>query len=99
VVFQHAIYNQTSSPGLDKVLKKWERDESASAENCQQLAYIILVELLAYQFASPICWIKVSSFLPLLERPKYPASGVEAKAQMVVSKVEEEEEGGLRQPV
>ena len=61
--YAQIIYNQTSSPKLDKVLKKWEQDKWASAENHQKLAYIILVELLAYQFASPVCWIKTQDLL------------------------------------
>jgi len=56
--YAQIIYDQTFSPRLDKVLKKWEEDKWTSAENRQQLAYIILVELLAYQFASPVRWIE-----------------------------------------
>jgi len=52
--YAQIIYDQTSSPCLDKVLKKWEEDQWASPANRQQLAYIILVQLLAYQFASPV---------------------------------------------
>ena len=42
------LYDQTSSPHLDKVLK-WEEDKWASAdsENHQQVAYNILVDFLA----------------------------------------------------
>jgi len=47
----------------DKVLEKWEEDKWASAENRQQLVYIIIVELLAYQFASPVRWIKTQGLL------------------------------------
>ena len=50
--YTQIIYDQTSSPKLDKVLKKWEQEKWDSAENHQKLAYIILVEFLAYQFAS-----------------------------------------------
>jgi fatty acid synthase subunit alpha, fungi type len=57
------IYDQTSSPKLDKVLKNWEQDKGASAGNRQNLAYIILVELLAYQFASPVRWIQTQDLL------------------------------------
>ena len=57
------IYDQTSSPKLDKVLKKWEQEKWASAKNWQKLAYIILVELLAYQFASPVHWIQTQDLL------------------------------------
>ena len=52
--YAQLIYNQTSSPRLDKVLKKWDQDNWAASEQRQKLVYIILVELLAYQFASPI---------------------------------------------
>jgi hypothetical protein len=43
--YAQVIYDQTSSPRLDKVLKKWEKDKWARAENRQKLAsgYIILV--------------------------------------------------------
>ena len=61
--YAQIIYDQTSSPRLDKVLKKWEEDKWASGENRQQLAYIILVELLAYQFASPVRWIETQDLL------------------------------------
>ncbi|KAF8199703.1 fatty acid synthase [Pholiota molesta] len=61
--YAQIIYDQTSSPKLDKVLKKWEEEQWASATNRQQLAYIILVELLAYQFASPVRWIETQDLL------------------------------------
>jgi fatty acid synthase subunit alpha, fungi type/fatty acid synthase subunit beta, fungi type len=61
--YAQIIYDQTSSPKLDKVLKKWEQERWASAENRQKLAYIILVELLAYQFASPVRWIQTQDLL------------------------------------
>ena len=61
--YAQIIYDQTSSPKLDKVLKKWEQDKWASTENRQKLAYIILVELLAYQFASPVRWIETQDLL------------------------------------
>ncbi|KAF8071859.1 fatty acid synthase [Lyophyllum atratum] len=61
--YAQIIYDQTSSPRLDKVLKKWEQENWASAEQRQKLAYIILVELLAYQFASPVRWIETQDRL------------------------------------
>jgi fatty acid synthase subunit alpha len=61
--YAQIIYDQTSLPKLDKVLKKWEQEKWASAENRQKLAYIILVELLAYQFASPVRWIQTQDLL------------------------------------
>ncbi|KAJ3752001.1 hypothetical protein EV360DRAFT_13903, partial [Lentinula raphanica] len=50
--YAQTIYDQTSSPRLDKVLKNWEAESWGSAAQRQKLAYIILIELLAYQFAS-----------------------------------------------
>ena len=47
------IYDQTLSPRLDKVLRKWDQENWGSAEQRQKLAYVILVELLAYQFRDP----------------------------------------------
>ena len=45
--YAQIIYDQTSSPRLDKVLRNWDADNWASAEQRQKLAYTILVELLA----------------------------------------------------
>ncbi|KAL0065236.1 fatty acid synthase alpha subunit Lsd1 [Marasmius tenuissimus] len=61
--YAQIIYDQTSSPRLDKVLKKWDQDQWGSEEQRQRLAYIILVELLAYQFASPVRWIQTQDLL------------------------------------
>jgi len=61
--YAQIIYDQTSSPRLDRVLKKWDEDDWASPEQRQMLAYIILVELLAYQFASPVRWIETQDRL------------------------------------
>ncbi|KAI0685962.1 fatty acid synthase [Cytidiella melzeri] len=61
--YAQLIYDQTLSPRLDKVLRKWEQDQWESLENRQKLAYIILVELLAYQFASPVRWIETQDML------------------------------------
>ncbi|KAF8638240.1 hypothetical protein AX17_002262 [Amanita inopinata Kibby_2008] len=61
--YAQIIYDQTSSPRLDKVLKKWDEEDWGSAAHRQQLAYTILVELLAYQFASPVRWIQTQDCL------------------------------------
>ncbi|KAI6168120.1 hypothetical protein EDD17DRAFT_746406 [Pisolithus thermaeus] len=61
--YAQLIYDQTSSPRLDKVLKKWDQENWAAAEQRQKLAYIILVELLSYQFASPVRWIETQDLL------------------------------------
>ncbi|KIJ66907.1 hypothetical protein HYDPIDRAFT_174219 [Hydnomerulius pinastri MD-312] len=61
--YAQLIYDQTSSPRLDKVLKKWDQEDWASLEQRQKLAYTILVELLSYQFASPVRWIETQDLL------------------------------------
>ncbi|KAL1666812.1 acyl transferase domain-containing protein, partial [Schizophyllum commune] len=61
--YAQIIYDRTSSPRLDKVLKNWEEEKWGSSENRQKLAYVILVELLAYQFASPVRWIETQDLL------------------------------------
>ncbi|KAF5337910.1 hypothetical protein D9758_013124 [Tetrapyrgos nigripes] len=61
--YAQIIYDQTSSPRIDKVLKKWDQDNWGAPEQRQKLAYLILVELLAYQFASPVRWIETQDLL------------------------------------
>ena len=61
--FEWLIYDQTSSLHLDKVLKKWDQDCWDAPEQRQKLVDIILVELLAYQFASPAHQIKIQDLL------------------------------------
>ncbi|CAK5268309.1 unnamed protein product [Mycena citricolor] len=61
--YAQIIYDQTSSPRLDKVLQHWDAEKWASEEQRQMLAYVILVELLAYQFASPVRWIQTQDRL------------------------------------
>ncbi|KAM3582650.1 fatty acid synthase alpha subunit Lsd1 [Umbelopsis sp. WA50703] len=57
------VYNLTSSPRLGKVIKTWSDDKFATAGQQQRLAYTLLVELLAYQFASPVRWIETQDQL------------------------------------
>jgi fatty acid synthase subunit beta len=57
------IYDETNSPRMDQVLKGWEKDSWDSAANRQRLAYNILTECLAYQFASPVRWIETQDVL------------------------------------
>lgn len=61
--YAQIIYDQTLSPRLDKVLRKWDQENWGSQEQRQKLAYVILVELLAYQFASPVRWIQTQDIL------------------------------------
>ena len=52
------IYNRTSSSRLSKVLRKWDEERWNAPERRQKLAWVLLVELLSYQFASLVRWIK-----------------------------------------
>ena len=61
--YTQLIYDQTSSPRLSKVLKNWDAESWGASEQRQKLAYTILVELLAYQFASPVRWIETQDSL------------------------------------
>jgi fatty acid synthase subunit alpha, fungi type len=61
--YAQLIYDQTSSPRLDKVLKNWDAKKWGSPEQRQMLAYTILVKLLSYQFASPVRWIETQDLL------------------------------------
>jgi fatty acid synthase subunit alpha len=61
--YAELVFTQTDSPRLDKVLKAWEKENWDAAENRSKLGYIILVELLAYQFASPVRWIETQDRL------------------------------------
>ncbi|PWY99602.1 hypothetical protein BCV70DRAFT_109981 [Testicularia cyperi] len=56
--YAELIFAQTDSPRLDKVLKNWEKDEWESPDKVQRLTATLVVELLAYQFASPVRWIE-----------------------------------------
>ncbi|KAG0147001.1 hypothetical protein CROQUDRAFT_91978 [Cronartium quercuum f. sp. fusiforme G11] len=61
--YAERIYDQTNSPRLEKVLQKWVEDGWAEAQNRRMLGYVIIVELLAYQFASPVLWIQTQNQL------------------------------------
>jgi 3-oxoacyl-ACP reductase-like protein len=56
--YAELLYNRTSSPRLSKVLRKWDEERWDAPEQRQKLAWVILVELLSYQFASPVRWIE-----------------------------------------
>ncbi|GAA6028849.1 hypothetical protein JCM8097_007429 [Rhodosporidiobolus ruineniae] len=61
--YAERIHTQTSSPRLDKILKAWDEENWGAAENRNKLGYAILIELLAYQFASPVRWIETQDIL------------------------------------
>ncbi|GAA95524.1 uncharacterized protein L969DRAFT_45497 [Mixia osmundae IAM 14324] len=61
--YAERIHTQTASPPLEKILKNWEKESWGSDEKKPMLGYTILVELLAYQFASPVRWIETQDLL------------------------------------
>ena len=56
--YAELIYNRTSSPRLSKILRKWDEERWDAPERRQKLAWVLLVELLSYQFASSVRWIE-----------------------------------------
>ena len=52
--YAELIFNRTSSPRLSKVLRKWNEERWDAPEPRQKLAWVLLVELLSYQFASSV---------------------------------------------
>ncbi|BGP33270.1 fatty acid synthase alpha subunit Lsd1 [Rhodotorula toruloides] len=61
--YAERIHTQTSSPRLNKILKAWDEERWGAPENRNKLGYAILIELLAYQFASPVRWIETQDIL------------------------------------
>ncbi|KAK0543649.1 hypothetical protein OC845_006016 [Tilletia horrida] len=61
--YAELIFAQTDSVRLGKALANWDRDGWATPEKEQQLTALLLIELLAYQFASPVRWIETQDLL------------------------------------
>ncbi|KAG1501739.1 hypothetical protein G6F52_012434 [Rhizopus delemar] len=57
------VYKLTSSPRLSEVLENWSPEKYVTPAQQQHLGYILLIELLAYQFASPVRWIETQDQL------------------------------------
>ncbi|CAH7688898.1 acyl transferase domain-domain-containing protein [Phakopsora pachyrhizi] len=62
--YAERIHQQTISPRLEKALKNWVEDRWDLHENQSKLGYVIIVELLALQFAS--CVVSFSLFQLIL---------------------------------
>lgn len=52
------VYNTSNSARLSRVLRDWEKEGWGLSENHQRLTTTLVIELLAYQFASPVRWIE-----------------------------------------
>ena len=57
--FVEAAYAASQSPDLAEVLEDWEE----VARRPEELAATLLVELLSYQFASPVRWVETQEYL------------------------------------
>ncbi|KAJ3214628.1 3-oxoacyl-[acyl-carrier-protein] synthase [Dinochytrium kinnereticum] len=57
------VYQQTHSAMLEETLNKWDDAVAATPAGQQQLGYVLLIELLAHQFASPVRWIETQDLL------------------------------------
>lgn len=58
MAFVKKIHTQTGSTAIKDVLDNWDSDFYTKPDGKQQLGYILLIELLAYQFASPVRWVE-----------------------------------------
>eukprot|EP00122_Pirum_gemmata_P013787 Pgem_evm1s12841 len=57
--FFEQVRETTHSEELNHIAHMFEIDSSLmTAKNKQYIGYVLLIELLAYQFASPVQWIK-----------------------------------------
>ncbi|KAI9348018.1 fatty acid synthase [Obelidium mucronatum] len=56
-------YKQTKSVPLKETLENWDEAKNATAVGQQILGWTLLVELLAYQFASPVRWIETQDLI------------------------------------
>ncbi|KAI8319305.1 hypothetical protein GQ54DRAFT_320354 [Martensiomyces pterosporus] len=57
------VHDLTESPAIGKHLQKWDDNLLDSPVEVAKLGHTLLVELLAYQFASPVRWIETQSHL------------------------------------
>ncbi|KAJ2163006.1 fatty acid synthase alpha subunit Lsd1 [Coemansia sp. RSA 552] len=57
------VYDVTQSPVIKKVLNSWDDTRLNRASKRARLASLLLVELLAYQLASPVQWIGTQEYL------------------------------------
>ncbi|KAI8318453.1 hypothetical protein GQ54DRAFT_280754, partial [Martensiomyces pterosporus] len=57
------VHDLTESPAIGKHLQKWDDSLLDSPAEVAKFGHILLVELLAYQFASPVRWIETQSHL------------------------------------
>ncbi|KAJ2599136.1 fatty acid synthase alpha subunit Lsd1 [Coemansia sp. RSA 1721] len=52
------VHRQTGSPVIAHEIARWPEDDEFSSVERLRLARLLMIELLAYQFASPVRWIE-----------------------------------------
>ncbi|KAJ2848841.1 fatty acid synthase alpha subunit Lsd1, partial [Coemansia brasiliensis] len=57
------VLMETGSPIINDILANWNNDELNEPAEKKRLAVVLLIELLAYQLASPVQWIKTQDYL------------------------------------
>ncbi|KAJ2678474.1 fatty acid synthase alpha subunit Lsd1 [Coemansia spiralis] len=57
------VHELTGSARISRVLKNWDDAMLADPAEVQRLSHVLLIELLAYQFASPVRWIETQDQL------------------------------------
>ncbi|KAJ2598230.1 fatty acid synthase alpha subunit Lsd1 [Coemansia sp. RSA 1721] len=57
------VHELTGSARISRVLKNWDDAHLADSAAVQRLSHVLLIELLAYQFASPVRWIETQDHL------------------------------------
>ncbi|KAJ2818316.1 fatty acid synthase alpha subunit Lsd1, partial [Coemansia erecta] len=57
------VHELTGSARIAKALKSWDDAKLADPAEVQRLSHVMMIELLAYQFASPVRWIETQDKL------------------------------------
>ncbi|KAJ1846085.1 fatty acid synthase alpha subunit Lsd1, partial [Coemansia sp. RSA 2708] len=57
------VHELTGSARVGKALKSWDETKADDPAEVQRLSHVLLIELLAYQFASPVRWIETQDQL------------------------------------
>ncbi|PVU94326.1 hypothetical protein BB561_002640 [Smittium simulii] len=57
------VMNLTGSARINRALRDWNEETVNSPSEQQRLGYVLLIELLSYQFASPVRWIETQDLI------------------------------------
>ncbi|PIA14847.1 hypothetical protein COEREDRAFT_103271 [Coemansia reversa NRRL 1564] len=62
-MYFETAFRLTRSPVIGNILESWSNDRLEILDKKLRLAELLIVELLAYQLASPVQWIKTQNYL------------------------------------